>query len=92
MLYLLLKIKSLILLKNRVIVKKNKIYIQKRGDFLMEYVTLNNGIKMPIIGYGVNKLEKEETERCVLDALNAGYRLIDTAQSYGNEEEIGSAI
>ena len=58
----------------------------------MEYVTLNNGIKMPIIGYGVNKLEKEETERCVLDALNAGYRLIDTAQSYGNEKEIGSAI
>ena len=58
----------------------------------MEYVTLNNGIKMPIIGYGVNKLEKEETERCVLDALNAGSRLIDTAQSYGNEKEIGSAI
>ena len=54
----------------------------------MEYVTLNNGVKMPIIGYGVNKLEKEETERCVLEALKAGYRLIDTAQSYENEEEI----
>jgi 2,5-diketo-D-gluconate reductase A len=47
---------------------------------------------MPIIGYGVNKLEKEETERCVLEALKAGYRLIDTAQSYENEKEIGSAI
>ena len=58
----------------------------------MEYVTLNNGVKMPIIGYGVNKLEKEETERCVLEALKAGYRLIDTAQSYENEKEIGSAI
>lgn len=58
----------------------------------MEYVTLNNGVKMPVIGYGVNKLEKGETERCVLDAINAGYRLIDTAQSYDNEKEIGSAI
>ncbi len=58
----------------------------------MEYVTLNNGIKMPIIGYGVNKLEKGETERCVTKAIQAGYRLIDTAESYGNEEEIGSAI
>lgn len=58
----------------------------------MEYVTLNNGVKMPIIGYGVNKLEKGECERCVLDAIKAGYRLIDTAQAYENEEEIGSAI
>ena len=58
----------------------------------MEYVTLNNGIKMPIIGYGVNKLEKNECERCVSDALKAGYRLIDTAQAYENEKEIGSAI
>ncbi len=58
----------------------------------MEYVTLNNGVKMPIIGYGVNKLEKDECERCVLDALKAGYRLIDTAQAYENENEIGCAI
>ncbi|MBQ4642602.1 MAG: aldo/keto reductase [Oscillospiraceae bacterium] len=58
----------------------------------MEYVTLNNGVKMPIIGYGVNKLDKGDCEKCVLDALNAGYRLIDTAQCYENEEEIGSAI
>lgn len=58
----------------------------------MEYVTLNNGVKMPILGYGVYQVTKEECERCVLDALRAGYRLIDTAQSYFNEEEVGSAI
>jgi 2,5-diketo-D-gluconate reductase A len=58
----------------------------------MEYVTLNNGIKMPILGYGVYQVTKDECERCVLDALKAGYRSIDTAQSYFNEEEVGSAI
>lgn len=58
----------------------------------MEYVTLSNGVKMPILGYGVYQVTKEECERCVLDALKAGYRSIDTAQSYFNEEEVGSAI
>ncbi|MGN0291347.1 MAG: aldo/keto reductase [Lachnospiraceae bacterium] len=58
----------------------------------MEYVTLANGVKMPILGYGVYQVTKEECERCVLDALKAGYRSIDTAQSYFNEEEVGSAI
>ena len=58
----------------------------------MEYVTLNNGVKMPILGYGVYLVTKEECERCVLDALKAGYRSIDTAQSYFNEEEVGNAI
>ena len=58
----------------------------------MEYVTLNNGVKMPILGYGVYQVTKEECEKCVLDALDAGYRLIDTAQSYFNEEEVGNAI
>ncbi len=58
----------------------------------MEYVKLNNGVKMPQIGYGVYQVTKEECERCVLDALDAGYRMIDTAQSYFNEEEVGSAI
>lgn len=58
----------------------------------MEYITLRNGVNVPIIGYGVNKVVKGECERCVLDALKAGYRLIDTAQAYFNEEEIGSAI
>lgn len=58
----------------------------------MEFVTLSNGIKMPILGYGVYQITKEECERCVLDALKAGYRSIDTAQSYFNEEEVGNAI
>lgn len=58
----------------------------------MEYVTLANGVKMPILGYGVYQVTKEECERCVLDALDAGYRSIDTAQSYFNEEEVGNAI
>lgn len=59
----------------------------------MEYVQLNNGVKMPILGYGVFQIaDQDECERCVLDAIAAGYRLIDTAQSYGNEEAVGKAI
>lgn len=58
----------------------------------MEYVTLSNGLKMPILGYGVYQVTKDECERCVLDALSVGYRHIDTAQSYFNEEEVGNAI
>lgn len=58
----------------------------------MEYVTLTNGVKMPILGYGVYQVTKDECEQCVLDALEVGYRSIDTAQSYFNEEEVGSAI
>lgn len=58
----------------------------------MEYVTLSNGVKMPILGYGVYQITKEECERCVLDALKVGYRHIDTAQAYFNEEEVGLAI
>ena len=58
----------------------------------MEYATLSNGVKMPMLGYGVYQVTKEECERCVLDALSVGYRHIDTAQSYFNEEEVGRAI
>ena len=59
----------------------------------MEYVTLNNGIKMPVTGFGVFQVkDQEECVRVVLDAIDAGYRLIDTAQSYGNEEAVGIAI
>ena len=58
----------------------------------MEYVTLSNGVKMLILGYGVYQVTKDECERCVLDALEVGYRSIDTAQSYFNEEEVGSAM
>lgn len=58
----------------------------------MEYVTLSNGVKMPKLGYGVYQVTKDECERCVSDALKVGYRHIDTAQSYFNEEEVGNAI
>lgn len=58
----------------------------------MEYVTLSNGVKMPQLGYGVYQVSKDECVRCVLDALSVGYRHIDTAQSYFNEEEVGEAI
>jgi diketogulonate reductase-like aldo/keto reductase len=59
----------------------------------MEYVTLNNGVKMPILGFGVYQIaDLGDCERCVLDAIDAGYRSIDTAQSYKNEEAVGSAI
>lgn len=58
----------------------------------MKYVKLNNGVEMPMLGYGVYQVSREECERCVLDALQVGYRLIDTAQPYFNEEEVGNAI
>lgn len=58
----------------------------------MDFVTLNNGVKMPQLGYGVYQVKNEECERCVLDAISVGYRSIDTAQSYGNEDAVGSAI
>ena len=58
----------------------------------MQYVVLNNGVKMPQLGYGVYQVSNEECERCVRDAISVGYRAIDTAQSYGNEEAVGNAI
>ena len=58
----------------------------------MEYVTLNNGVKMPILGYGVYQTPPAGTEKCVLEAIQTGYRSIDTAQAYGNEEGVGNAI
>lgn len=58
----------------------------------MDYVTLNNGVKMPQLGYGVYQTPPEDTERCVLEAIEVGYRSIDTAQAYGNEEGVGNAI
>lgn len=58
----------------------------------MEYVTLNNGIKIPQLGYGVYQVDAAERERCVLDAISVGYRSIDTAQAYGNEEGVGNAM
>ena len=51
----------------------------------MEYTTLNNGVKMPVLGYGVYQVDPAEAERCVLDAISVGYRSIDTAQTYAND-------
>lgn len=64
----------------------------KQEDFIMEYVTLNNNVKMPKLGYGVYQTPADETERCVSEAIKIGYRSIDTAQAYGNEEGVGNAI
>ena len=59
----------------------------------MQHLVLNNGVKMPILGFGVFQIpEASECERVVTDALGVGYRLIDTAQAYGNEEAVGKAI
>ena len=58
----------------------------------MDFITLNNGVKMPVLGYGVFQVPPQEAERCVADALSVGYRLIDTAQAYANEEGVGAAI
>ena len=55
-------------------------------------ITLNNGVKMPQMGYGVYQVSPAECERCVLDAISVGYRMIDTAQAYHNEEGVGNAI
>lgn len=58
----------------------------------MQTVKLNNSVEMPILGYGVYQVDPKECERCVSDAIDSGYRLIDTAQSYHNEEGVGAAI
>lgn len=59
----------------------------------MEYVELNNGVKMPKIGYGVIGLtDQNECEKCMRDAMDAGYRLFDTAQGYGNERQVGNVL
>ena len=58
----------------------------------MEYVTLNNGVKMPMLGFGVYQIKKEECKQKVIEAIEAGYRLIDTAAIYMNEVEVGQAI
>ena len=57
-----------------------------------KYIKLSNGVEMPMIGYGVFQVSPEECERCVSDALSVGYRMIDTAQAYQNEEGVGRAI
>lgn len=59
----------------------------------MDYITLNNGVRMPQLGFGVYQIpDAAECQRAVEDALSVGYRLLDTAASYGNEEAVGAAI
>ena len=58
----------------------------------MEYRLLNNGVKMPVLGYGVYQVDAAECERCVSDAISVGYRSIDTAQAYANESGVGNAV
>ena len=69
----------------------NKQTNMKEKQSKMEYIRLSNGVEMPALGYGVFLVSPDETERCVTDALSVGYRLIDTAQAYGNEEGVGRA-
>ena len=69
--------------------RKSKIKFKKRD---METIKLSNGVEMPLLGYGVFLVSPQECERCVSDALSVGYRLIDTAQAYVNEEGVGAAI
>lgn len=58
----------------------------------MKSIRLNNGVDMPMLGYGVYQVTHEECEKCVSDAISVGYRSIDTAQAYGNEAGVGNAI
>lgn len=58
----------------------------------MEYLQLNNEVKMPMLGFGTFMINGEECEKSVLSAIEHGYRLIDTAEAYGNEEAVGNAI
>ena len=58
----------------------------------MQTIRLNNGIEMPLLGYGLFQVPPQEAERCTREALEVGYRLIDTAQAYGNEQGVGDAI
>ena len=58
----------------------------------MQKIKLNNGVEMPILGYGVFLVDPKECEKCVTDAIDTGYRMIDTAQAYYNEEGVGAAI
>jgi len=59
---------------------------------MTEYVTLNNGVKMPVIGYGVYLVDPSECAKSVKEAIEVDYRKIDTAQNYGNEKEVGEGI
>lgn len=67
-------------------------FAASKGGVHMEYVTLNNGVKMPILGYGTLKLPEATCADCVSEAIKVGWRLIDTAKNYTNEEHVGQGI
>ena len=67
-------------------------YLCTSMNMYMEKILLNNGVEMPLLGYGLFKVDPRESERCVRDALAVGYRMIDTAQFYANEEQVGKAV
>ena len=71
---------------------KGRTFATEKTLMTMQYTTLSNGIQMPLLGYGVFQVPPQEAERCVADVLSVGYRLIDTAQAYFNEEGVGAAI
>ena len=58
----------------------------------MDFVKLNNGIEMPVLGLGTSMLQGSECEKCISEAINLGYKLIETAKMYGNEKYVGNAI
>lgn len=62
------------------------------GVMKVQTMTLNNGVRVPLVGFGVYQIEQKDCERCVREALEVGYRLIDTAQAYYNEAQVGDAI
>lgn len=62
------------------------------GVMKVQTITLNNGVRVPLVGFGVYQIEQKDCERCVREALEVGYRLIDTAQAYYNEAQVGDAI
>ena len=70
---------------------KNTVNYTGKELRVVEYITLNNGVEMPVLGYGTYQTPSRITEQCVTDALRVGYRSIDTAQCYGNEQEVGLA-
>lgn len=70
-------------------IKISCIFANVNNILIMENIKLTNGVKMPLLGYGVFRVSPDECERCVSDALKVGYRMIDTAQAYGNEEGVG---
>ena len=72
-------------------IKISCIFANVNNILIMENIKLTNGVKMPLLGYGVFRVSPEECERCVSNALKVGYRMIDTAQVYGNEEGVGRA-